>query len=191
MFSLPRRGGTAQIDARGLSCREVEARIRALTSAGFCSLCACGHGGSEGTLMRDKALALRSIEPVDADFSDLESLYSVLFTKYIGGLGEASHHGNAAAFQAKRPPQGDAVPTGTGVRRRPLSRPDGGQRAAGSGAGSWLHGSAKATGADQQARQHCLAKGRSPNFRHGEERTHATIVKNRPGFPTRWENRST
>jgi len=50
--------------------------------------------------LRDKAIALRSIEAGDEDFSDLEPLRSVLANKRVVILGEASH-GDGAAFLAK------------------------------------------------------------------------------------------
>jgi erythromycin esterase len=50
--------------------------------------------------LRDEAIALRSIEPGDGDFSDLEPLRSILADKRIVILGEASH-GDGSAFLAK------------------------------------------------------------------------------------------
>jgi erythromycin esterase len=50
--------------------------------------------------LRHEAVALRSIEPADEDFSDLAPLRSVLSGKRIVVLGEASH-GDGAAFLAK------------------------------------------------------------------------------------------
>lgn len=50
--------------------------------------------------LRDQATALRSIEPGDENFSDLEPLRSVLTNKRIVVLGEATH-GDGATFLAK------------------------------------------------------------------------------------------
>src|SRR5262245_47550402 len=50
--------------------------------------------------LRDEAVALRSIEPGDEDFSDLAPLRSVLANRRVVILGEASH-GDGAAFLAK------------------------------------------------------------------------------------------
>ncbi|HEX7183259.1 MAG TPA: erythromycin esterase family protein [Thermoanaerobaculia bacterium] len=50
--------------------------------------------------LRNEAIALRSIEPGDTDFSDLEPLRSVLANKRVVVLGEASH-GDGATFLAK------------------------------------------------------------------------------------------
>jgi erythromycin esterase len=50
--------------------------------------------------LRDKSIALRSIEPGDEDFSDLQPLRALLAKKRIVILGEASH-GDGAAFLAK------------------------------------------------------------------------------------------
>lgn len=50
--------------------------------------------------LRGEAIALRSIEPGDGDFSDLEPLRSLLANKRIVVLGEASH-GDGATFLAK------------------------------------------------------------------------------------------
>ena len=50
--------------------------------------------------LRNEAVALRSIEPGDGDFSDLEPLRSLLANKRVVILGEASH-GDGAAFLAK------------------------------------------------------------------------------------------
>lgn len=52
------------------------------------------------TWLRGEAIALRSIEPGEEDFSDLEPLRSVLANKRIVILGEASH-GDGTAFLAK------------------------------------------------------------------------------------------
>ncbi len=50
--------------------------------------------------LRDEAIALRSIEPGDEDFSDLAPLRSVLADKRVVILGEATH-GDGNAFLAK------------------------------------------------------------------------------------------
>ncbi len=50
--------------------------------------------------LRQAAIALRSIDPADADFSDLEPLRAVLAGKQVVVLGEATH-GDGAAFLAK------------------------------------------------------------------------------------------
>ncbi len=50
--------------------------------------------------LRKEAVALRSIEPGDEDFSDLEPLRALLAKKRIVALGEASH-GDGTAFLAK------------------------------------------------------------------------------------------
>jgi erythromycin esterase len=50
--------------------------------------------------LQDEAVALRSIEPADEDFSDLAPLRSILAKKRVVILGEASH-GDGAAFLAK------------------------------------------------------------------------------------------
>lgn len=50
--------------------------------------------------LRDEAVALRSIDPGDGDFSDLERLRWILANKRVVILGEASH-GDGAAFLAK------------------------------------------------------------------------------------------
>jgi len=50
--------------------------------------------------LREEAVALRSIDPGDGDFSDLEPLRSLLANKRVVILGEASH-GDGATFLAK------------------------------------------------------------------------------------------
>lgn len=50
--------------------------------------------------LRDEAVALRSIEPADEDFSDLAPLRSILADKRVVILGEAGH-GDGAAFLSK------------------------------------------------------------------------------------------
>lgn len=52
--------------------------------------------------LREEAIALRSIEPGDTDFSDLEPLRSVLANKRIVILGEASHNDGATLLAKSR-----------------------------------------------------------------------------------------
>jgi erythromycin esterase len=76
------------------------AAVLALVSAGPPPAAGAPKEDERSAWLRQHAVALRSIEPGDADFSDLEPLRSILAHRRIVILGEASH-GDGAAFLAK------------------------------------------------------------------------------------------
>ena len=85
-------GGVAAIDRAAISAALL----------GAAALCALGDGGEQARLdwIVDHAVELRSIDPADSDFSDLEPIAAAIGDARVVQLGEQSH-GDGATFLAK------------------------------------------------------------------------------------------